>query len=221
MGFLDNLFGGKKPERKIEITPPKAGAPAAVQADNEPDTPVPFGFKASWLCVKADSTETVIEKLGLKNAVKCSWRYGFANLNYGTFISPVLDGWVLVIGWGYDIATEDPARLDEVGSMFAEVQFFSSHRVSDYYTWVRYIGGVKVRAYGWCGGDGEVFANEGKPTAEEVSLGFTNFLPNSEADWDKYDTPDEEAVIKIAAAWGIDTLKLDKYPASTGFYCKS
>lgn len=206
MGFLDNLFGGSKSDN------------AAV--DCVPDTPVRFGFKATWLCVKADSSETVIEKLGLKNAVKCSWKYGFANLNYGTFISPVLDGWVLVIGWGYDIITEDPVRLDEVGAMFPEVQFFSSHRVSDYYTWVRYVNGIRIRAYGWCGGDGEVFVNEGEPTSEEISLGFTNFLPSSEADWDKYDTPDEETVVEIAAAWGIDTLKLDKYPASTGYYCK-
>lgn len=202
--------------------PPKSGTapdPAAA-VDCVPDTPVRFGFKASWLCVKADSPEAVIEKLGLKNAVKCSWRYGFANLNYGTFVSPVLDGWVLVIGWGYDIVTEDSARLDEVGAMFPDVQFFSSHRVSDYYTWVRYINGVKVRAYGYCGGDGEVFANEGELTPEEQSLGFDHFIPDSGADWDEYDFPDEETVVLIAAAWGIDTLKLDKYPASTGYYCK-
>lgn len=206
MGFLDNLFGGLKSDNTA--------------VDCVPDTPVRFGFKATWLCVKADSSETVIEKLGLENAVKCSWKYGFANLNYGTFISPVLDGRVLVIGWGYDIITEDPARLDKVGAMFPEVQFFSSHRVSDYYAWARYSKGVKVRAYGWCGGDGEVFVNDGEPTAEEKALGFVNFLPSTEADWDKYDTPDEETVVQIAAAWGIDTLNLDKYPASTGFYCK-
>lgn len=230
MGFLDNLFDNIKAAAKAVSDMPES-KPASVSesrnahtsvstADSVPDTPVRFGYKASWLCVKADSPEAVIEKLGLKNAVKSSWKYGFANLNFGTFVSPVLDGRVLVIGWGYDIVTEDSARLDEVGAMFPDVQFFSSHRVSDYYTWVRYIDGVKVRAYGYCGGDGEVFANEGEPTPEEQALGFVNFMPDSEADWDEYDFPDEETVVKIAAAWGINTLKLDKYPASTGFYCK-
>lgn len=212
MGLFNNLFGSM--DLAAKAVKEKAAADAA------PDTPVPFGFKATWLCVKADSPEAVIQKLGLRNPMKCGWRYGFANLNYGTFVSPVLDGWVLVIGWGYDIITEDPKRLDEVGAMFPKVQFFSSHRVSDYYAWVKYENGVKIRAYGYCGGNGEVFANEGDPTDEEIELGFTDFLPDSDADWDKYDTPDEETVVMIAAAWGIDTLKLDKYPASTGFYCK-
>lgn len=205
MGILDNLFNGGK---------------AAPHTEPMPDVPIPFGFKISWLCVKADSSESVIEKLGFKNAVVSSWEHGFANLNTGCFVSPVLDGYVLVIGWGTDIITEAPARLDEVGGMFPEVQYFASHRVVDYAVWVRYVGGVKVRAYGWVGDSGEVLINVGEPTAEEVKLGFVNFLPDSGADWDKYDTPDEETVVDIAAAWGIDTLKLEKYPESTGFYCK-
>ncbi len=212
MGLFNNLFGSM--DAAAKAVREKAAADAA------PDTPMPFGYKTSWLCVKADSPEAVIKKLGLKDPMVSGWRFGFEHSNNGLFVSPVLDGWVLVIGWGDDIITEDPSRLDEVGAMFPVVQYFSSHRVVDYAAWVRYQDGVKIRAYGWCGDMGEVLVNEGDPTDEETELGFVNFLPDSEADWDKYDTPDEDTVVMIAAAWGIDTLKLDKYPASTGFYCK-
>lgn len=215
MGLFNNLFGSM--DAAAKAVREKAAANSA------PDTPMPFGFKTSWLCIKADSPETVIKKLGLKDPMVSGWKFAFENCDHGMFVSPVLDGFVLVIGWGMDIITEDPKRLDEVGAMFPEVQYFASHRVVDYAAWVKYENGVKIRAYGYCGDRG-VLVNEGDPTGEEIELGFVNFLPNNEsdneADWDKYDTPDEDTVVMIAAAWGIDTLKLDKYPASTGSYCK-
>lgn len=217
MGLLDNLFGTIKGiQDRIDkgVSKPEAAGQVV------PETPVPFGFKVSWLCVKASSPDEVIGALCPNGAEPCGWREGFSKLNYGFFITPVLDGYVLVIGWGSDIITEDPARLDEVGAMFPEVQYFASHRVVDYAAWVKYEGGRKVRAYGWVGGSGEVFINEGELTPEETELGFTNFLPDSDADWDKYDTPDEETVVRLAAAWGINTLELDKYPASVGYFYK-
>lgn len=191
-----------------------------METDDVPDTPLRFGYKATWLCVKSDSPENVITKLDLKNAVKCNWKSGFAHLNEGMFVSPVLDGWVLVIGWGDDIITEAPERLDAVGKMFPEVQYFSSHRVADYYAWVKYAGGVKIRAYCYCGGEGEVYENFGEFTPEEEELGLTGLIPDTDADWDEYDFADEENVVAIAAAWGIDTLKMEEYPHSAGYFCK-
>lgn len=199
MGFLDKLVGG---------------------ADNVPDTPLRFGYKSTWICVRSSSPEDVIAKLGLKNAVKCSWKYGFEYLNEGAFVSPVLDGWVLVIGWGDDIITEAPARLSEVGAMFPEVQYFSSHRVADYYAWVKFVDGVKVRSYCYCGGEGEVYENIGELTPEEKALGLDHLIPSTDADWDEYEFSDEEDVSAVAAGWGIDPLGVDRYPASTGYFCK-
>lgn len=62
-----------------------------------PDKPVPFGYKNSWLCVKAGSPEEVIEKIGLKNPRVSTWKDGV--YGSGVFVSPVLDGYVLVVGW--------------------------------------------------------------------------------------------------------------------------
>ena len=198
-----------------------ANMTADTSAVNMPDTPIPFGFKTSWLCVKGFTPEEVIEKLGLKDPTVSSWKNAFANINSGCIVSPMLDNkYVLVIGWGTDIITEDPARLDEVGTLFHEVQYFASHRVVEYAAWVKYKNGRKIRAYGWVGDSGEVLTNFGQPTPEETALGFVNFLPDNDSDFHRYETPDEDTVVQIAAAWGINTLELDKYPESTVFFCK-
>ena len=126
------------------IAPPKANVPAVV-----PDKPVPFGYKCSWLCVKADSPEEVIEKVGLKNPRVSNWNDGVYG-DCGTFVSPVLDGYVLVVNWGDDILDTDPARLDGLAKKFPELQFFATHRVVEYHAWVRYIDGEMVRGYGYC-----------------------------------------------------------------------
>lgn len=215
MGFFGKLFGGNADNNAVS-----GNSADGAEISEIPDSPRPFGFKATWLCVRSNSPEDVIEKLGMKNAVKCNWKSGFEHFNEGIFVSPALDGRVLVIGWGDDIITQDPERLDAVGKMFPEVQYFSSHRVADYYAWVKYVGGVKIRAYCYCGGEGEVYENFGDLTPEEEELGLTNLIPDTSADWDEYDFADEENVVAIAAAWGIDTLKMEKYPPSTGYFCK-
>lgn len=195
--------------------PGNASFPEAV-----PDKPVPFGYKNSWLCVKADSSEEVIEKMGMKNPRVSSWNDGVYKKRCGVFVSPVLDGYVLVIGWKGDILETDPALLDELAKKFSELHFFSTHRVSDYHVWVKYVGGEMIRGYGYCGGEGEVFLNKGNVTSEETELGLTNLIPDTEADWDSYEFPDEQNVLDVAAAWGIDTLFHRKtYPESTGFLC--
>lgn len=201
----------------VSNAPPQAKKPT-VQA--VPDKPVPFGYKNSWLCVKANSPEEVIEKVGLKNPRVSGWNDGVYGKHNDVFVSPVLDGYVLVVRWEGDILDTNPAQLDELAKKFTELQFFSTHRVSDYHVWVKYVGGEMIRGYGYCGGNGEVFLNKGEVTPEEAELGLDNLIPDSEADWDDYEFPDEQNVLEIAAAWGIDTLFHKKtYPESTGFIC--
>ncbi|MDE6728444.1 MAG: hypothetical protein K2J80_10980, partial [Oscillospiraceae bacterium] len=137
--------------------PPQTNDPTARVV---PDKPVPFGYKNSWLCVKANSPEEVIEKVGLKNPRVSNWKDGVYS-NRGVFVSPVLDGYVLVVSWGLDVLDTNPALLDELARKFTELQFFSTHRVSEYHAWVKYIGGEMLRGYGWCGDIGEVLLNKG------------------------------------------------------------
>lgn len=201
----------------VNNAPPQAKKPTV---QDVPDKPVPFGYKNSWLCVKANSPEEVIEKVGLKNPRVSGWNDGVYGKHNDVFVSPVLDGYVLVVRWEGDILDTNPAQLDELAKKFTELQFFSTHRVSDYHVWVKYVGGEMIRGYGYCGGNGEVFLNKGEVTPEEAELGLDNLIPDSEADWDDYEFPDEQNVLEIAAAWGIDTLFHKKtYPESTGFIC--
>lgn len=230
MGFFNDLFGksknmnkDKQPEQQKpakEIRIETRAAAARPETGNAPDSPVPFGYKNSWLCIKASSPEEVIEKVGLKNPRVSNWNDGVYGNHSGVFVSPVLDGYVLVVGWEGDIIDMNPARLDELAGKFPELQYFSTHRVSDYHVWVKYVGGEMIRGYGYCGGEGEVLLNKGEVTSEETELGLDNLLSDNDADWDDYEFPDEENVLDVAAAWGIDTLFHKKtYPESTGFIC--
>lgn len=233
MGFLDDLFGSSKYLNKDKTTDvPKAAprseaakpaeAPARPSTGNDPDFPVQFGYKCNWLCVKSNSPLEVIEKLGLKNAEPSNWDKGIEMAYNGyRFVSPVLDGYVLVVNIGMDMLTVAPELLDAMAAKFTELQFFVTQRVSDYHAWVKYVNGEMLRGYGWCGCDGTVFLNRGELTPEEIRLGFTNLLPNEEADWEAYETPDEDYVIELAAAWGIDPGFSGKdYPRSMGYICR-
>ncbi len=212
-----NTANSANAANSVKNAPPQANEPAAQAV---PDKPVPFGYKNSWLCIKAGSPEEVIEKMGLKNPRVSGWNDGVYGKHGGVFVSPVLDGYVLVVGWEGDILDTNPARLDELAKKFSELQFFSTHRVSDYHVWVKYVGGEMIRGYGFCGGNGEVFLNKGAIAPEETELGLVNFPQDSEADWESCDLPDEQNVLDVAAAWGIDTLFHKKtYPESTGSVC--
>ncbi|MDE7193030.1 MAG: hypothetical protein K2O14_03570 [Oscillospiraceae bacterium] len=205
MGFLDNFVSGKKE--------PSAGQEGAVI----PDKPVPFGYKTSWLCVKSDSPKDVIGALGLENPVPSGWEKGIGS---GVFVSPVLDGYVLVINYGDDIITENRGELDRIGACFPEVQYFSSHRVVEYAAWVKYVNGKMIRGYCWCGDMGEILLNEGEITAEEKALGLDGLLQSADDDWETAEFADEEHVLQMAAAWGIDTsFSRKQYPESAGWTC--
>lgn len=241
MGFLDELFseskylsnkkqqaegaGKKVNAAAFGVTGLKTAAAAVRhthETGNEPDLPVPFGYKCNWLCVKSDSPLEVIEKLGLKNAEPSNWDKGIEMAYNGyRFVSPALDGYVLVVNFGMDVLTLAPELLDKSAKLFDELQFFVTQRVSDYHAWAKYVNGEMIRGYGWCGCDGTVFLNRGEFTPEEVRLGFTNLLPNEEADWEVHATPDEEYVMGLAAAWGVDpSFSAKDYPKGMGYICR-
>ena len=186
-----------------------APAMAAVEVSTTPDVPVPFGYKISWAAIRCDAPERVIAALRPSLRQPANWTSGVARA-YGrsgeVFVSPPLEGFLLVVGF------IDDGRTADLAGAFSEVQFFASHRVSGYYQWEKYLHGQRVRRY--CCEDCVLETDEGTLTPEEQKLGFVRFSPDGSA-W-----PDEEDVLAIAAAWGIDPKFEHKtYPPDTGWLC--
>lgn len=172
--------------------------PAFVQT---PDTPEAFGFKILWFAIATADPAAVVEALDFGPATPANWASGLAAA-YGrdrlqtperwVFVSPPVDGWVLVAG----TCLPHPVAIDEhraIGrkfdilfarlmARFDDVQFFGSHRVADLVTWARARGRRPERIF--CYGGSGVLANFGEQTAEEAQLGFIDFsgLSPEEAD---------------------------------------
>ncbi len=155
--------------------------------DQTPDKPQAFGYKVLWFAAKAADAASVIDALKLKDAVPANWVSGLAAANPDTFspdgdrwlfVSPSINGWVLAVGsWlpyptaetHHDIGAKFDTMFALLAARFDEVQFFGSHRVSDYCAWARAVNGEPVRIFAY---GGEVLMNLGDQTPEEAKLGL-------------------------------------------------
>ena len=206
-------------ERRAERDAPDPAVKHALEQeqlilDDTPDGPVPFGYKTSWAAVKCGSPDEVINALQLSGR-RADWTTGLAAAmrGQGLFVSPCLDGYVLVVG--QELRQVPPEA-------FAEVQQFASHRVSDYYPWALYRDGRKLREFEYW--DGVTSVDDGPLTPEEQALGFGTLPRKHEgqesAERSDMRLPDEEDVLNIAAAWGIDPrFENQTYPPSVGWLC--
>jgi hypothetical protein len=165
--------------------------------DQTPDAPQSFGYKVSWFAVKASGTAAVIDALELKDAVPANWASGLAAANPEAFsrdgdrwlfVSPPINGWVLAVGFWLpypaaethdDIAAKFDTMFALLATRFDDVQFFASHRVSDYCAWARAVNGGPVRIFAY---DGEVLMNLGGQTPEEAKLGLPDLTGLSLSD---------------------------------------
>ena len=191
----------------------------------EPDFPCPFGYKISWYAIKNETPQSIVEKLKLKVIGESNWQNGIDrvhNLQNSAFVSPPLDDYVLVIG----ISPDDEHEIVKKHALsFKELQYFGTHRVVEYHAWAKFIDGKIIRSYCYVGESGEVTWCEGDITFEEKSLGFDKFPSSTEETFsDEFDygnLPNEENVLDIAKAWGIDPRFEGKtYEKGTGFICK-
>ena len=187
-----------------------------------PDFPCPFGYKTAWYAIKNETPQSVIEKLKLNIVCESNWEFGinYVYKNDNLFISPQIDGYVLVVGIIGLSHNMNHEMVKKHSILFDELQYFGSHRVVDYYAWIKFAKQKLIRAYAYLGESGEVEWNEGIITAEEVGLGFDKF-PVSEHTWEEDEKqPDEEDVIDIAKAWGVDPTFSDaNIEKSTGYIC--
>jgi hypothetical protein len=179
------------------------------------DDPIPFGYKNSWLAIASKDQSVVIRSLGLRDLKQCTWQKGIAH-TYGeatmVFVSPVVDGWILVVGSFLfpGPGDSDPHKpkfipyLEEISKSLGHVQYFATHRITEYHAWAKAESGVVRRAFAYLGESGEVLLKIGKPSPEEISAGWQ----------DDSEVPSEETVMDIAAKWSLNPQLLDSLPKS-------
>ena len=116
----------KKLQKKAEKPAQTVTAVQPAQDSLMPDTPIPFGYKTGWLCIRCDDPDRAMDVLHGTNRRVCNWSVGLAKAgeNGTVFVSPVLDGYVLVVG----ILEPQPEQLECWAAEFPELQYFGTHR---------------------------------------------------------------------------------------------
>jgi hypothetical protein len=164
-------------------------------------TAVSFGWKNAWLAIAADDPHRAIDALGVRGASAISWSDGLERA-YGShssrdvFITPSIEGWVLVVGpaiseLGADSIVELSKKLD------TQVCRFSTHRVVGHDAWIRADRGRLVRAYEYT--NGRIVEERGEISAEEIEYGLADGAPEQET-----------TVFALADDWSIDPSTLDE-----------
>jgi hypothetical protein len=219
--FIVGMIGCEK-DQKVTSRRQQESDRAEEKSPMQPDRPISFGYKIHWLAVRTNDPQAVIKSLGLTNVEESNWQRGFQAAYGGqVFVTPAIDGWVLVASISLPEITEGrndvPVLLTKLGKEFADVQYFGTHRVVGYHGWARAINGELTRQYAYLGESGETLRDEGDPTAEEklLHLVYDKSAPAFKDD----NSPDEEDVMKLAAAWSINPNALETMglPKSLGF----
>ncbi|MBO5376935.1 MAG: hypothetical protein J6A41_00945 [Ruminiclostridium sp.] len=222
-------------EIKAENPNIAASSPMAMAAakgdspyDTTPDMPCPFVEFNGWLCIKGGTPQEIIKTLGLKNSYEANWESGLKaaseNFMKKVFVSPVINGCVLVIGYipfgVKNSVKEELAVLDKIADKFDEMTCFATQSTVDIHVWAKYVNGKLKRGYGWLGESGVVYLNQGNPTPEEVRLGYDKLITDTDCDWETAQFADTEHVFTMSKEWGIspDLSDVDG-KEGTGFVC--
>ena len=221
---LDDLIPttGKPAQHKSD-----AAAQNKSAYDTTPDLPCDFSHIGGWVCVKGNTVEQVISALGLKNPTPANWESGVraADRNFlkKCFVAGA-GGYVVAIGYcpfGVKMTVkEELATLGNAAAQLEEMTCFATQSVVDLHVWAKYRGTL-VRGYGWIGESGEIYLNKGEPTPEEIALSYTDFIQDTNCDWETARFPDMENVQAMAKAWGLapDLSNLSGYETGTGYVC--
>ena len=212
--------------RSIPATNPLAPKPLESilkKIDVTPDNPTSFGYKMSWLAIKASDAEEVLKSLNLQNVQPANWHTGFvAAYNGHVFVSPPVNGWVFVVSpklpepdWSNGAGAWN-SLLVGLSGKFGEAQYFGTHRVVGYHAWARFINGKEARAFAFLGERLETLADRGEKTAGELELGYDYLAADSdiksESYWQRDDAcwPDEEHVMEVAGKWSVNPTTLEE-----------
>lgn len=176
----------------------------------------PGDFPCRWLAIKALHPAPVLEALPIARATPCSWEEGLARtFNRKLFVSPPINGWILVLGGALPDPAEDIDRcylfLTGLSRKLGHVQFFNMNRTLNHHAWVIVDKGHVVRAYAW---GGQTLWNEGPITPAEIDLELASYdygeSPRPRRDRQNPLATTTERVPQLAARWGMDPAALSR-----------
>lgn len=178
--------------------------------------PPVFNLPARWLAVRSNNSMLIQSALGLHNPTPCSWEEGLsAAHDHKLFISPPINGWILIMGSLLPEPADDVDRcfrfVAEFSRKVGHVQFFSVNRPVNHHTWVQVDQGNVVRAYAWAG---RTLWNQGRLTRAELDLSLKCHGYGEGEERIDYGRPDPAAINTerlplLAARWSIDPTSID------------
>jgi len=178
--------------------------------------PLLFDFPSRWLAVKSANPQAVQNALGLHNPTPCSWEQGLARgQDFKLFVSPPINGWVLVAGLGLPEPSDDIDRVFHfilrLSRNVGQVQYFSVNRAVNSHAWVLADQAGVRRAYAWAG---TTLWSQGELTPAEKELAMTCF------DYGEASPPhfpphemhraNVDKVPLLAGRWSVDPTALDQ-----------
>lgn len=217
LSFLLNL----KSERGASGGFQKKISDSLTPVDTTRDSPVGFGYKCMWVAVKSTDQSEIADFIGLQKAQMANWQSGIENAYNGkVFITPPVDGWILLVGYGLPQERTDDELIqiknfvNKLSKQFGEAQHFASHRVVDYHCWIKSINGELVRVYSFIGESFKNIEVFGELSEVEKKYKFGNTLSKEAMDESYYERedlvyPDEEIVMEIAESWSVNPTNLD------------
>ena len=196
-----------------------------VLLSTEPDVPEPLGAEISWLAVRCEDPERVMKFLGVSGQ-RANWATGLAAARQGDglFVSPPVDGFVLVVfrdtlpeaGDLHLLPSEDWHDDEEWAARaaaFDEVQSFTVSDKQVYYGWERVVSGRLVRRQIRQGC--RIYADEGPMTEGELLAARAGIARRGTG------VPfTAENVLDIAAAWDVAPRFEKVYLPSVGWLCR-
>ncbi len=183
-----------------------------------------FHCPSRWVAVKTVKPEAVQAALRLHNPTPCSWTDGMARVSdQKLFISPAINGWVLVVGSLVPEPGEDVDAcfrfLQRLSRELGEVQFFSINRAVGHHAWARFERGRAIRGYAWAG---ETLWNQGHKTWAERKLGLKCYdycegesrNHFSQLERNRANT---EKILLLASIWSLDPSSIDDRALADAF----
>ena len=157
-----------------------------------------------WLAIRAISPEAVKAALGVNRTEPCSWAEGLTG-GHEFFISPRVNGWVIVTGMALPNPTDDVDAtflfLTALSKQLGHVQYFYASRLLHHHAWARLDDGCVTRAYAWAG---ETVWNQGIETLPEIEVDVKLFGYGEHAATILDAEMNFEKVPQLAARWSLD-----------------